>query len=59
MMEQSQKIVLLCDSGKFGQQALARLGPLDLCDVVVTDAKLSREHQKLVRDAGCELIIAK
>ena len=27
--------------------------------VVVTDAKLSREHQKLVRDAGCELIIAK
>jgi DeoR/GlpR family transcriptional regulator of sugar metabolism len=59
MMEQSQKIVLLCDSGKFGQQALARLGPLDLCDVVVSDAKLSREHQKLVRDADCELIIAK
>lgn len=59
MMEQSQKIVLLCDSGKFGQQALAKLGPLDLCDVVVTDAKLSREHQKMVRDAGCELIIAK
>jgi DeoR/GlpR family transcriptional regulator of sugar metabolism len=59
MMEQSQKVVLLVDSGKFGQQALSRLGPLDLCDVVVSDAKLSREHQKLVRDAGCELIIAK
>jgi DeoR/GlpR family transcriptional regulator of sugar metabolism len=59
MMEQSQKVVLLVDSGKFGQQALSRLGPLDLCDVVVTDARLSREHQKLVRDAGCELIIAK
>jgi len=59
MMEQSQKVVLLVDSGKFGQQALSRLGPLDLCDIVVSDAKLSREHQKLVRDAGCELIIAK
>jgi DeoR family transcriptional regulator, fructose operon transcriptional repressor len=59
MMEQAQKIVLLVDSEKFGQQALARLGPLDLCDVVVSDAKLSAEHQKMVRDAGCELIIAK
>jgi DeoR family ulaG and ulaABCDEF operon transcriptional repressor len=59
MMEQAQKIVLLVDSEKFGQQALARLGPLDLCDVVVSDGKLSPEHQKMVRDADCELIIAK
>ncbi len=59
MMEQAQKVVLLVDSGKFGQQALAKLCGIEEIDVVVSDAKLSREHQKLVRDAGCELILAK
>lgn len=59
MMEQAQKVVLLVDSGKFGQQALAKLCGIDEIDVVVSDAKLSKAHQKLVRDAGCELIIAK
>jgi DeoR/GlpR family transcriptional regulator of sugar metabolism len=58
MMEQSQQVVLLVDSGKFGQQALARLGKLDEIDVVVSDASLSREHQAAVREAGCELILA-
>ena len=58
MMEQAQRKVLLVDSGKFGQQALARLCPLKLCDVVVSDGGLSREHQEQVRAAGCELIIA-
>jgi DeoR/GlpR family transcriptional regulator of sugar metabolism len=59
MIEQAQQVVLLVDSGKFGQQALARLGGLDEVDVVVTDAALPPEHQKQVRAAGCELIVAK
>ena len=59
MMEQSQKVVLLVDSEKFGQQALSKLCGIEEIDVVVSDAKLSREHQRLVRDAGCELILAK
>lgn len=58
MMEQSQQVVLLVDSGKFGQQALARLGKLDEIDIVVSDAALPREHQAAVREAGCELILA-
>ena len=58
MMEQAQQVILLADSGKFGQQALARLGTLDEVDVVVSDAALSAEHQKQVRDAGCKLILA-
>ena len=58
MMAQSQRVVLLADSGKFGQQALARLCAIDAIDVVVSDARLAKEHQKLVRDAGCELIVA-
>jgi DeoR/GlpR family transcriptional regulator of sugar metabolism len=58
MMRQAQRKVLLADSGKFGQQALARLGQLAGVDVVVSDADLPAEQQKLIRDAGCELILA-
>lgn len=58
MMEQSQQVVLLADSAKFGQQALAKLGTLDEIDVVVSDAALPKEHQDAVRAAGCELILA-
>ena len=58
MMEQAQEVVLLADSGKFGQQALSDLCPLSEIDVVVTDADLADEHREHVRAAGCELIIA-
>ena len=58
MMQQSQQVVLLADSSKFGLQALAKLGEIDEIDVVVSDAGLSAEHQEAVKRAGCELIIA-
>jgi len=58
MIERAQQVVLLVDSGKFGQQALARLGALDEVDVVVSDAGLSEEHRDEVRKAGCEMVIA-
>ena len=58
MMEQSQQIVLLADSGKFGQQALAKLCDLSDVDVVVTDAGITDEQREQVSDAGCELIVA-
>jgi DeoR family fructose operon transcriptional repressor len=58
MMEQAQEVVLLADSGKFGQQALSRLCPLSEIDVVVTDSSLTVGQRELVRSAGCELIVA-
>jgi DeoR family ulaG and ulaABCDEF operon transcriptional repressor len=58
MMAQAQQVVLLVDSGKFGQQALARLGGLDEVDVVVTDAGIPEEQREQIRAAGCELIVA-
>jgi DeoR/GlpR family transcriptional regulator of sugar metabolism len=58
MMEQSQQVVLLADSGKFGQQALAKLCQLEEIDVVVSDAGLTEEHREEVQKAGCEVIIA-
>lgn len=58
MMRQSQRKVLLADTGKFGQQALTKLCSLKEVDVVVADQSLPRDQQKQVRDAGCELILA-
>lgn len=58
MMRQAQQVVLLIDSTKFGQQALAQLCPLSEIDVVVTDSEISEQNQQSVRSAGCELIIA-
>jgi len=58
MMKQVQRKVLLVDSSKFDQQALARLCSLGEVDVVVTDSALPKSHQKHIREAGCELIVA-
>jgi DeoR/GlpR family transcriptional regulator of sugar metabolism len=58
MMQQAQRKVLLIDSGKFGQQALARLCDLKQIDTVVVDAETSQENLSQIRDAGCELIVA-
>lgn len=58
MMRQVQQVVLLADGSKFGQQALSKLCGLDEVDVVVSDAALGDDHRRMVRDAGCELVIA-
>ena len=58
MIRQSQQVVLLCDSAKFGQQALSKLGRLDEVDVVVTDAEPSAADRKMIDAAGCRLVIA-
>jgi DeoR family fructose operon transcriptional repressor len=59
MMEQAQEVVLLADSSKFGQQALARLGELAEVDTVVTDHGLTDDHRRAIESAGCQLIVAR
>jgi DeoR/GlpR family transcriptional regulator of sugar metabolism len=58
MMEQAQEVVLLVDSTKFGQQALARLGDLSEVDTVVTDPQITDGHRRAIESAGCHLIVA-
>src|SRR4051812_41238461 len=53
MMAQAQEVVLLVDSTKFGQQALARLCQLEEIDTVVTDAGIADEHRRAIEGAGC------
>jgi DeoR/GlpR family transcriptional regulator of sugar metabolism len=58
MIRQSQQVVVLADSGKFGQQALSRLCALDEVDVLVTDLEPSSADRRRIDSAGCRLIIA-
>ena len=58
MMQQAQEVVLLVDSSKFGQQALARLCQLDEIDTVVTDSGISDGHRRGIEGAGCQVIVA-
>jgi DeoR/GlpR family transcriptional regulator of sugar metabolism len=58
MMRQVQQVVLLLDSSKFGQRALAKLCGLDAVHVVVTDPGIDDAHRQQIKRAGCQLIVA-
>jgi len=58
MMRQVQRVVLLLDSAKFGQRALAKLCTLDAIHVVVTDSGIDDAHRDQLVRAGCDLIVA-
>jgi len=58
MMRQAQRRVLLCDSSKFDQQALARLCELKDVDTLVTDDKITKSQRAMVKRAGCEVLVA-
>ena len=49
MIEVSRKVIIVADSSKFGRAAMTPLAPLDVADIVVSDAKLAPEHRG---DAG-------
>jgi DeoR/GlpR family transcriptional regulator of sugar metabolism len=58
MMRQVQQVVLLLDSSKFGQRALAKLCALDAVHVLVTDGGIDRELRSQIERGGCRLIVA-
>jgi DeoR family fructose operon transcriptional repressor len=58
VLSHGRRVVGLCDSSKFGLYASAKVGPLTLLDVVVTDSGVRPEHVRLLRDAGVEVVIA-
>jgi DeoR family transcriptional regulator, fructose operon transcriptional repressor len=58
MMKQSQRIILLVDSTKFGLQALCRLCALDQINTIVVDEQAPAKVRQMITAAGCELIVA-
>ena len=58
MVQAAQKVVVVCDSSKFGRHSLAQIMPTAEIDTVITDTKLKPEYAQALRDAGVALTLA-
>jgi len=58
IMEHGSKVVILCDSSKFGQFSFARIGPVSMADVIVTDDGIEPSLVEQFRDEGVRVVIA-
>lgn len=59
MMAQSQKIILLADSSKFGRRGFAKIGDMTSVDLIITDEGISRKDEQAIEKLGIDLIIAR
>ncbi|RPK72387.1 Glucitol operon repressor [Streptomyces sp. ADI97-07] len=54
----ARRVVLLADSGKFGQEHFARFGDLAQVDLLITDTGLSPEDARAIESRGTEVVRA-
>jgi DeoR family transcriptional regulator, fructose operon transcriptional repressor len=57
MIEVSRTVIIVTDSSKFGRAAMTPLAPLDVADVLVTDANLPAEHRAMLESAGIDVVV--
>jgi DeoR/GlpR family transcriptional regulator of sugar metabolism len=58
MIEASGKVIFVADHTKFGRGAVSQLAPLDVADIVVTDAGLDRKHERMLASHGVRVILS-
>lgn len=58
MMHAALKIVILCDSSKFGKRGFGKICDLDKIDIIITDDGISDSMKKYLEEEGVEVIIA-
>lgn len=56
MIAAANKVILLADSTKFGQEHFAEVCPIDSVDVLVTDADTPKEYLSAFKNAGTDII---
>lgn len=56
IIERGNKLVLLCDSSKLGCYSHAKVGPVTLADVLITDRGASREFLEEMTAQGVEVV---
>ena len=57
VLEHSNKRILLCDSSKIGASAYARICPVDIIDVLITDDGIDPDEADQFRAKGVDVII--
>jgi DeoR family transcriptional regulator of aga operon len=57
MMEVSKRVVVVCDSTKFGRRSLCLVAPVSAVQQVITDRRLSKSDRKALEDAGVQVTV--
>lgn len=58
MLKNSSKKIVVADASKFGAVSYARLAPLSIVDIIVTDREPAPEFREYLESVSTELIIA-
>ena len=56
MVTNAEKVVVLCNSARFGQEAVVSYAPLDSIDVLITDADASDEVVQKLSEHGIDVV---
>jgi DeoR family transcriptional regulator, aga operon transcriptional repressor len=57
MVEISNKVVLVCDSSKFGRRSLSKITSTDSVHHVITDQSVHRTHLNALKECGIEVTL--
>jgi DeoR/GlpR family transcriptional regulator of sugar metabolism len=58
MIEVSRKVIVVADHSKFGRAAMIPLAPLDMADIVVSDAALEPRYNQMLEANGVQVLLA-
>ena len=58
MIEVANKVVIVADHTKFGRGAMFPVAPIDVVDIVVSDAVLAPQHIELLERNQIEVHLA-
>jgi DeoR family transcriptional regulator of aga operon len=58
MVEIAKRVVVVCDSSKFGRRSLSLIAPISSVHQTVTDSRISKSDLKTLGDAGIEVTLA-
>lgn len=57
MVQAAKRVVVVCDSTKFGRRSLSRIVPATQVHCVITDRGLSEKNAEILRGEGIDLIL--
>jgi DeoR family transcriptional regulator of aga operon len=58
MVEIAKRVVVVCDSSKFGRRSLSLIAPASSVQQAVTDSRVSKSDLKALADAGIQVTLA-
>ncbi len=58
MIEVSRTVIIVADATKFGRPGMVPVAPLEMADIVVSDASLAPEHGQMLEAHGVKVLLA-